>query len=376
MLYNQLMNHSKSLETFVKNYGARPQNTRRTIGIELELPVVKDDGSAVDYDTIRELFRWLESQGWSISKDEGTGESVEASKAISQSKGRFGYDKDVIGTDVGYCTVETSLSPEDNLFALEEHWERIKGILVSFFADKNCHVLGYGVQPVSHPAHSLVANKGRYIFFEQDSLNRFIDQKYGVDLNVFATSASNQCHIDVYQDEAITAVNVLNGLAPLLSAVTANAPVWRGTIDPEWLDIREIFWDKSWTNRIDQVGIPDRFEDFADYVNRLCQFRPLMVKRDGQFIKILNCKTFGEFLEKGDHNEGQTVDGRIVPLASSPDDVVFHNGFAWWQARLAPAYGTLEVRPCGQQPPGATLAVSAFSLGLVENLSEAEKLYK
>jgi gamma-glutamylcysteine synthetase len=371
------MNNSDLVETFVKNYIPRPNDgTLRKIGIELEFPVVQDNGEAVSYDTIRKMFAWLEEKGWQVVRDGGTGESVEAVKSISEGKGRFGYEKDIIGTDVGYCDVETSLSPEDNLLALEQHWLRVKDTLLEYFSSENCHVLGYGVQPISHPSKDLVAHKGRYAFFVQDSLNRFIDQQYGTDLTVFATSCSNQCHIDVYREEAITAVNVLNGLGPLLGAITANAPVWRGSIDPEWVDIREIFWDKSWTNRIDQVGIPDAFSDFSDYVDRICSFRPLMVKRDGQYVKILNRKTFGEFLASGDQNEGETVNGERIPLASSAEDLHFHNGFAWWQARLASAYGTLEIRPCGQQPANATMSIAALALGLVENLSEAEALYK
>src|SRR5579872_1514193 len=300
--------NSDLVTVFTKNYHAKPRKrTLRKIGIELEFPIVKDNGEAVTYTTIRKMFRWLEKKGWQIIKDEGTGENIAAEKSVDMGIGRFGYEKDVIGTDVGYCTVETSLTPEDNLFTLENHWKRIKTILLEFFNKENCHILGYGVQPISPPAHTLVANKGRYTFFEQESLNRFIDQKYGVDLNVFATSAANQCHIDVYKEEAITAINVINGLAPLLSAVTANASVWRGSVDPEWIDIREIFWDKSWSNRVEQTGIPDKFTDFSDYVDRLCQFRPLMVKRNGEYIKILNCKTFGEFIKKGDNNVGETV---------------------------------------------------------------------
>lgn len=369
--------HGSLVKTFSKNYKPKPKKSAlRKIGIELELPIVKDNGEAVNYSTIRDLFVWLEKQNWKIIKDEGTEENVAAEKSVSSGRGRFGYNTDTIGTDVGYCTVETSLTPEDNLFALEKHWERIKGILLEFFTKENCHILGYGVQPISHPSRNLVANKGRYKFFEQDSLNRFIDQKYGLDLHVFATSAANQCHIDVYKDEAITAVNVLNGLSPLLSAATANASVWKGMKDEQWIDIREIFWDKSWSNRIEQTGIPNKFADFSDYVERISQFRPLMVKRDGQYIKILNCKTFADFLNKKNKNIGETVSGRKVKLTALDSDIQFHNGFAWWDARLASSYGTIEIRPCSQQPNDAILAPSAFALGLIENLKTSERLYK
>ncbi len=366
---------SAYVDTFNKNFLPEPKVSQlRNIGLELEFPIVKNNGFAVDYQTILKLFAWLEEKGWKATSDTGTGEIVEMSKSITNGHGRFGFEKTVIGTDVGYCTIEVALTPHNNLFVAEECWKHIKDLLLEFFSQENCHMLGYGIQPLSPPTHDLVANKGRYKFFEQDSLNRVIDQRQGQDLSVFAISASSQCHIDVYKEEAIISVNVMNGLAPLLSALTANSPIWQGKTDDEWLDVREIFWDKSWSNRIEQVGIPEIFINDADYVDRLGQFRPLMVKRGDEYIKILHHKTFNDFLDAKE-SEGQTVDGKILKLISLPEDIRMQSGFAWWQARLAPEYGTLEVRPCSQQPGNATLGIAALMLGLVENLEEAQRLY-
>ena len=211
-------------------------------------------------------------------------------------------------------------------------------------------------------------------FFEQDSLNRFIDQRQGVDLHVFATSAASQVHLAVTQSELLDSVNTFNRLGGLFSALTASSPIWAGSVDKDWLDIREIFWDKCWTNRIEQVGIPEDFKTVDDYLNKILSFRPQMVKRDGEFIKITSAKTVGGFVKKASENFGETVNGERVSLDSKLDDVFFHIGFAWWQARLVPGYGTLEVRSVGQQPPGDVLAPAALSLGLLENLSKAKKL--
>ena len=347
----------------------------RKIGLELELPVVTRDGEAVSYHTIKTMFSWLEKKGWETTVDGGTGEVVEARKSITPSRGRFGYGKDIIGTDLGYCTLELAMCPENDLNALDLHWNAMKKIMLEYLSPIGCHLLGYGIQPITQPSSKLVANKGRYKFFEQESLNRFIDQKYGQDVSAFAISASNQCHIDIYKEEAIEAVNTMNGLAPLLSAVTANASVWRGVPDMEWLDVREIFWDMCHSQRIEQTGIPHGFNDFSDYVDRLCQFQPLMVKRGNEYIKIMGCNTFGDFIKGRKRCEGQTVDGKVVALIAQPDDILFHAGFAWWTARLAPNYGTLEIRPCSQQPEDAMLSVAAFSLGLIENLQAASALY-
>ncbi len=348
----------------------------RTIGLELEFPVVQKNGEAVKYETIKSFFSHLHKEGWQLSRDGGTNEITSASRSPQNLASGVTYSKDVIGTDVGYCTLETSLTPENSLVDLEKHWLSMRTILHDYFIQNKSFVLGYGVQPVTPPNKSLLAKKGRYIFFEQDSLNRFIDQRVGVDLHVFATSAASQVHLDIYRDEAIRAINIFNGLAPLFTALTANASVWKNHIDPEWIDIREIFWDKSWSNRIGQIGIPDAFDSFSDYVERVSAMRPQMVKRRNEFIKILYKKTIDEYFACGNNNKGETVKGKVVHLKAEIDDLLFACGFMWWQARLSPYYGTLEIRMCGQQPPDATICVSALSLGILENLNEAERIYK
>lgn len=363
----------KLVRIFSKNFISPRKKTTRKIGLECEFPVVFESGEAVSYDIIRKMFQYLEMKGFLLHKDEGTGEIVAADFAMSMGKGRFGYKKDTIGTDVGYCTVEVSFSPEENLMLLESHVKQVINLLVGYFSRHKCRILGYGVQPLTKPNKSLLANKGRYIFFEQDSLNRFIDPHDGVDLHVFTTSAANQVHIDIYRDEAIRAVNVLNGLAGLQIAFGVNAPIWKGRVDEQWKAIREIFWDYGWTNRLDQIGIPKKFKDYSDYVAYISSFRPLMVKRQGEYIKILGRKTFLEFLTNKS-SVGLRVNGNNVLLRPNLNDIHFQAGFAWFDARLAPAYGTLEARVCCQQPPGETLIVPAFVLGVVENLEKAEKL--
>jgi gamma-glutamylcysteine synthetase len=365
------------VRTFTRTFLPRPPDRpHRKVGLELEFPIVRGDGHAVDYTVIAGLFTWLAGKGWDLVTDEGTGATVAASRPWPTGHGRFGYAADVISTDVGFCTLEVSLCPDDDLFRLAGHWASIRSVLREYFSGAGCRMLGYGIQPISPPHRGLIAPRGRYVLFEDHSLNRLVDQRFGTDMAVFAITASNQCHVDVYREEAITAVNVANGLSPILTAMTANASVWQAAVDEEWLDVREIFWDRAWSNRIEQIGIPDEFRDFDDYVDRLCRFRPLMVARSGQYLGILGRSTFLEYLDKADRNIGQTVDGATVPLTSDPLDLDLHAGFAWWQARLASAHGTLEVRPCSQQPDNATLAVPAMVLGLVENLTDAEHLYR
>lgn len=342
--------------------------TRRLTGLESEFPLVKPDGTAVDYSIVKDLFQFLSKKGFKISKDTGTGEPVEA-------KGKKGtrFSGDVVSTDVGYATIELAMAPEADLSRIERRFNRLLKLVVGFLKENDSLMLGYGIQPVTPPQKSLLAPKGRYIFFEQDSLNTFVKTKDGVDLHVFAVTAANQVHVEVSRDEALRVFKVLNELAGLQMALSANSPVWGGKADRICKAARELFWEMGWSNRVEQTGIPKPMDSFACYVDHLGSFRPLMVKRGKQFIKIIGRRTFMDFM-LNEKSRGETVQGKKVWLRPKVDDLFFHSGFAWHCARLSPGYGTVEARVFCQQPPGETMVVPALVLGLVENLEEAEKL--
>jgi glutamate--cysteine ligase len=360
--------------SFMKNYNYN-SSVKRKIGLECEFPIVNSKtGEAVDYDTIRSLFNYLKGQGHKASYDTGTNEMVgveiESSDIVSS---QVNYKTDVVGTDVGYCTVEISFVPADNIYSLESHFNQIMPMLVKFLDEKGFSILGYGVQPITRPGKKLLANKGRYVFFEQDALNRNIDQRDGVDLHYFTSSSSCQSHVEASKEDAIDLVNIFNGLSGLFVALFANSPVWKGQIDQEWKAVREIFWDKGWTNRLDQIGVAKKFANAEDYVEYIASFRPLMVKRGSEFIKILNRKTFKEFLTS-EESEGIDVNGNPVKLIPEDKDVFFQGGFAWFDGRLSASYGTVEFRVCCEQPQGETFAVPAIQLGVAENKDKALEL--
>lgn len=368
------MDISKVVDYFKQNYRRKPSRPPK-IGLELEYPLTNIKGEAIQWKTTSKTFKTLKKPKWKHVKDEGTGEII-ALKCPQRkdSKGNFGYSQDVIGTDVGACTLEMSLTPEVNLYNLQKHLNFRLQQVTSAVRKNRCKVLGLGIQPITPPNKTLLAKKGRYVFFENDSTNRFIPQENGVDLHMFAITAANQVHLDVNQENAVLALNTVNKLSPLLTALTANASIWKGMIDPQWKDMREIAWDLCWTNRVEQTGIPKEFQDFSDYVETLCSFRPLMIKRENEFFQILDQKTYKEFILAQKPQEVSDVHGKIKKVKPKLSDIYLHSGFAWWDARLSPSHGTLEVRTCGAQPIEATLAIPAIALGILENLEEAQKL--
>jgi glutamate---cysteine ligase / carboxylate-amine ligase len=104
-------------------------------------------------------------------------------------------------------------------------------------------------------------------------------------------------HVHVAVPDAETAVRVLNGLRgdlPLLLALSGNSPFWRGE-DSGFASIRTPIF-----SMFPRVGIPRRFGSYAEYV------------------------------------------GAVNPLLGS--EAIPEPGFLWWDVRLRPHLGTVEVR--------------------------------
>lgn len=244
------------VELFRENFKTNKQLDRRLVGIECEFPLVDEKGKALEFEVIQKLFVHLSKKGFTLERDQHSGKIVQAYTTNIWEKGRFGYHQDVISTELGYSVIELALTPSENLLTLNEQFETLMKLLVSYCNEHDILVLGYGVQPLTPANKTLMTPKDRYSFFETWSSHRFIDQKDGLDCHLLTLSASNQCHIDIDSNEMVASLNVLNGLSGLMIALCANSPIWKGSVDREWKGVREMFWEYAFPNRSHQVGMP------------------------------------------------------------------------------------------------------------------------
>jgi carboxylate-amine ligase len=127
-------------------------------------------------------------------------------------------------------------------------------------------------------------------------------------------------HVHVAVPDAETAVRALNRMRvhlPLLLALSANSPFWQGR-DSGLASSRTAAFQT-----FPRTGMPRAFADYADYVEAI--------------DVLMRC-------------------GAI----SSPS-------FVWWDARLAPRFGTIEIRSMdAQSSPATTAALAELAQALVQ----------
>lgn len=342
-----------------------PESTK--VGIESEFPLIDlKTGKAVENKVTEAVFQSFVEKGWTPVIDQGTGALVSVEKDYS------GYTC-TVGTDVGRSIIEIALPPAKHLFEVVEFRKLIIEPVIAEFKKHGAALLGYGVLPHEKPHRSLIAQKGRYHFFEADSSNTFVPPEDGVDLHVFALTASSQTHVQVARKDAVRLLNVMNCLSGLFLLLGANAPVWQGKQDPDGCRaVREWLWEAGWPTRANQVALLRPMSSLSDYLNTILSFRPQMIKRD-EYLSLRFAGFSNRVLFEKGYITATSVKGGKVHATMKPEDIVFMGGFAWYNARLT-GYGTVETRVVCQQPPKEPYNMSALILGLAMCLDETEKL--
>lgn len=280
------------------SFPQRPPPLRR-LGREAEYPVVNPDGTAAD---LQPLFRRLGETGWEL-KTEG-----------DLLVGALG-ECDVL-LEVGRGTLEIVTPPCADLHELRRVHERAMAAVVHAATSQAMLVLGLGMQPVTGPVPELMSPKERY--FE---LLRLM----GPPWLAFATTASDQVHVDIGRDEALPLTNLLNLLSPITLALCGNSPIAEGRIGP--MCGREPALQAVYPQDHRHGMLPGPYARLEDHVARIADLPYL--------------------LQGGVPFRDWVADRPGVDVWAA---FLHHERYVWNYARPRAAIGTIEVRAACQQP--------------------------
>ncbi len=357
---------SNIYQNFLKKFNKATKtinSSKRRIGSELKFPLVNKDGSAAALNKVHALWVYLIDSGWQPVFDKMTNQVVGA-----KTQGK--YNETIASCETGFCKTEFSLAHVGNLFKLEKSIEKLIDLLRPFSEKEDVFFLGYGIQPVTPPSKALLMKKGRSSVWDKVfPSNRHIAPENGDDVHLFTVNAASHVHVSVTPDEAIPAVNVLNGFSGAQIALTANSNIWKGVPDSQYKCVSEKFWD-WWMEDSDRVGVPGRaFENLRDYIDTVADFQPVFVMRDGKPVVLKRYNSFNEYFN--DKNAtGIDMHGQEVSLRPEDTDFDLHCTNYWYNARIS-RYFTVENRVNDQQPPEDLIIIPALTLGLISALNES-----
>lgn len=309
----------------------------RTVGRELEFPVVALDGQAAD---VRRLWELLLS--YSAFKPKYDVGNPNLLVELSGPEGSYTIE-------VGVGTMEINTRPCRTLHEVREIAELQVSRLVHAAAAYGWRVLGYGIQPVTSPMLALMTPKQRY-----QSLYRAM----GSEWLWYTVTAADQVHVAIRRDEVIRLLNFGNLMAPVIVALCANSPVYAGRLSP-YCSAREgrHLAIHALEHRHGMPATP--YGDAEEFVRRVADARHLIRKADNQVYPT--ARSFADYL--ADSAGAGTSSASFDALYEA---FLFHEHYVWNSARARTTYGTLELRPACQQPWGEHMAAATLGVGLIE----------
>ena len=176
-------------------------------------------------------------------------------------------------------------------------------------------------------------------------------------------TASDQTHVDVSRDEAVSVLNFAILMAPVVVALCANSPVVAGALTGDCSGREGRMISALYGERHGMIVRP--YADLTDFVARLSRM-PALLYREGERL-LPDGRPFVEVL-RADFGMAGSEGAALSPGCF--DAFLLHDHYIWHSARLRTAYGTVELRPACQQPPHELMAATALYLGLVEGREE------
>lgn len=322
----------------------------RTVGREAEFPVVDQSGRAADIDRLWPLLLAEETgAGSSLSPLKVKRDAVNTDLIVGLDGAAYSY-----ALEVGKGTIELNVGPYTTLFELESAFRTAVERLVGAAARLGWRVLGYGVQPLSPATRDLLSPKQRY---------HALADIMGDDWIWYTVTASDQTHVDVSGDEAVSVLNFAILMAPVVVALCANSPVVAGALTGDCSGREGRMIGALYGERHGMIARP--YADLTDFVACLSRM-PALLYREGERL-LPDGRPFTEVL-RADFGMAGSEGAALSPGCF--DAFLLHDHYIWHSARLRTAYGTVELRPACQQPPHELMAATALYLGLVEGREE------
>ena len=363
------MNGEKLSEALYDKYIAPTlRNREPSIGIEIEMPVVRTDGRPVnEEEVINAAGAFREHFAFEITGTDDDGCVNSMTEPVSG---------DNLSFDCSYSNLELSMGKGSDL---NELYGRFRDYYI-FLQDKlgaaGSTLTGMGINPGYNVNHNRPVPNERYRMLYhylhsyhkyENSINmRFHDRP---DFGTF-TSAS-QVQLDVEHDSLIDTLNIFGMLEPYKALLFANSylPEY-----PDYLCARNMLWERSMQGyNPHNIGMfSQRLNNIDELLEYIKSQSVYCTMREGRYIDFRPTAVRDYFgLDKvcGEYFDGQAY--RSVEFTPEDGDLSYLRTFKFEDLTFR---GTIEYRSSCCQPIRDVMTVAAFHTGLTGKIYELREL--
>jgi len=340
----------------------------KSIGIEIEMPIVNLSGEAVEESVSHGLASAFGKKfGFKVAAVDSDGHCYNMVDPVSG---------DSLSFDCSYSNLEFSMGKRKNIFEIKEKFEEYYAYCRKHLKRYGYTVTGMGVNPAYNVNHNYPIPSERYrmLLHYLKSYRRHIGEggrhfHKRPDFGTF-TSAS-QVQLDVDAVELLNVLNVFGKLEPYKIALFANS---LSREYPDLLCSRNIFWEESMHGYNPRnVGLFGKtlrsVDELVDYIRGASIY---CTERDGKYYDFtpVPVKDYFNLKEvEGLYFDGKKYrSGKIVPCL---EDIKYLRTFKLEDLTFR---GTVEFRSACCQPIHDSMTVAAFHTGLICKLGELKEL--
>ncbi len=342
-------------------------NQSNFIGVEIEIPILNLDKQAVDFDVIHSVAeKFIHHFGFSTV---GVDDKGNVYSAVLNSK------NDIISFDCSYNNLEFSFGKATNLFEIKQRFEDYYSYFQSLLNSHNYTLTGMGVNPYRQYNQNLPIPNGRYrmLFHHLGTYTRYDNGLWFHKFPEYGTfSSASQVQLDVEYEELVDVVNVFSKLEPIKAVLFSNSVM--PNEDPNILCWRDIFWEHS-THGINphNIGMYNcEFKSVDEILNYISTTSIYCVERGDKYINFEPI-VFADYLNMNEVEGEYYADGvyKRIKFVPEPSDIEYLRTFKFEDITFR---GTVEFRSVCCQPICDSMTVSAFHLGIKNNLKTTKEL--
>ncbi|MDR1565527.1 MAG: glutamylcysteine synthetase [Oscillospiraceae bacterium] len=358
------------LRRLVENRFIAPTRKKRKLyaGVELELPIVNLNRTAVDFAVVHDLtLHFKEKFNFEESKRDEDGNVC----ALENEAG------DIFTYDCSYNNFEISLGKAENLCELDIRLTEYLLFIQKTLRTSNHALTGMGINPyrkynVNEPIHN-----GRYrmLFHYLSSYKNFSGEKQFHSLPCFGMFCSaSQVQLDIEYENLIPAIKAFNKLEPFKALLFSNS-VLNGE-DDTFVNVRDMLWADSMQGvNPKNVGMhepaPSSIEELIDYILDASIYCTEREGRYYNFSPIPLREYYAQDTITGEYFDEEIGAYKTSSFTPQLEDFEYLRTFKFQDLTFR---GTIEFRSVCAQPISHRLAPAAFHLGLFAHTEELQNI--
>lgn len=364
-MINEETVRNKLYDEFIKP----TEQKKNFIGIEIEIPIINLDKTAVNFDVVHKVTDMFQKQ-YSDFKEDG----IDYDGNVFSLKNN--NNDDIFCYDCSYNNIEFAMGREKDLFSIYDRFCDYYSFTKECFEEFNHTLTGMGINPYRKYNKNQPIPSERYLmlYHHLKSFKNYGDvpmhfhdyPEYGM------FSSASQVQLDVYKDELVKTINVFSKIEPIKALLFSNSVL----VDENKhvTCFRDALWEYS-THGVNphNIGMYDvDFKSIEDLQAYLESLNIYCVMRDGAYINFPSMNLLEYF--KKDFVCGEIYSNgeyRKIEIRPCISDIKYLRPFKFINLTFR---GTVEFRSVCTQPIRDSMSVAAFHLGLKEKLDELEEL--